>query len=1150
MQFTRLSLSGFKSFVDPTDLIIAPGLTGVVGPNGCGKSNLVEGLRWVMGETSAKSMRGTEMDDMIFGGTASRPARNLAEVILHIDNIDRSAPAAFNDSAEIEVIRRIDRGDGSTYRINGREVRAQDVRLMFADQATGAHSTALVGQGQIGAIINARPVARRSLLEEAAGITGLHSRRHDAELRLRAAEGNLARLDDVIATLEAQLRGLKRQARQASRYRNLSGHIRRAEATLLHLEWIASREAVAAAQRELDLATRAAAACAATAASAATARTEAVANLPRLREREAEAAARLHRLAVARDRLEAEEARIKATERDIEARLQQIAGDITRENALATQTEAEIERLRQEAETLAAAAQTDEDAVAAAETARAEAQAEVSEQEISLRDAIARLAAIAARREGIERQSREWHGRLERLTQQAAEFAEERAGLLEEAATGSAAEGDADLVTAREVCANADRQARSAQAGLAAAVQAEDEARGTLQEIETASAAAEAEIRALAGLLSDQDDEQWPPLIDQLVVAPGYEVALAGALRDELVAATDASAPVHWRQLVPGAAGPALPAGVESLDRHVQAPPFLARRLTQVGIVARSAGARLQDQLVQGQRLVSREGDLWRWDGYVADASAADAAARRLDQRSRLVALRDALAPQHRQREDARSASETAYRARATARAADADAREAQRQAEASLNAALAARSHVIEAQIARTTRLDALDNTERRLAADIEDARGEIAAAETARGDLTTDQEAARIADLRQSVLALRRTLAARQEAYGERKREAAVRAARGGSVAAEATASQSRLHAVRDHLGALEGRRDQATLELSEIRDRPARIEVEREALFEHISQAEEARREAADKLAESETELAACDRADKSAQQALAGAREEQLRRESTIAQGQQHEEAVVARIRDKLECDPEATFEVAELKEGADLPEPEMVSPRLDRLKRERENMGPVNLRAEAEAAEVEEQFESLQLECTDLEAAIARLRQGIGTLNREGRQRLLAAFEEVNGHFGELFVRLFGGGRAHLALTESDDPLEAGLEIMASPPGKHLQVMSLLSGGEQALTAIALLFAVFLTNPAPICVLDEVDAPLDDANVDRFCRLLDEIAAGTQTRFIIVTHHPLTMSRMDRLFGVTMSERGISQMVSVDLSRAVDLRAAE
>jgi chromosome segregation protein len=331
--------------------------------------------------------------------------------------------------------------------------------------------------------------------------------------------------------------------------------------------------------------------------------------------------------------------------------------------------------------------------------------------------------------------------------------------------------------------------------------------------------------------------------------------------------------------------------------------------------------------------------------------------------------------------------------------------------------------------------------------------------------------------------------------------------------------------------------------------LAERPAAIAAQRQSLLESLERATLARREAADRLAEGETRSGEADRALKAAEVAMAAAREDRVRSESLLAQAEAARAMLAERIREHLDCAPEALPELAEIDPGLELPERLGLEAKLQKLLREREAIGPVNLRAEAEAAELDTQITGLQAERGDLVAAIARLRQGIASLNREGRERLLAAFEIVNGHFSDLFTRLFGGGHAHLKLTEAEDPLEAGLEIMASPPGKRLQVMSLLSGGEQALTALAMLFGVFLTNPAPICVLDEVDAPLDDANVDRFCSLVEELSHSTATRFLVITHHRMTMARMDRLFGVTMAERGISQLVSVDLQRAVELRAS-
>ncbi len=401
MHFTRLRLAGFKSFVEPTELAIEPGLTGVVGPNGCGKSNLIEGLRWVMGETSAKKMRGGAMDDVIFNGTSMRPARNIAEVSLLLDNAGRDAPAAYNDGDELEIVRRIERESGSGYRINGGDVRARDVQLLFADLATGAHATALVSQGQIGALIAAKPVDRRRILEEAAGITGLHSRRHEAELRLRAAETNLERLDDVMAAMEDQLRGLKRQARQATRYRNLSGHIRRAEAMLLYLRWRQAETAAGSARERLGQATGQVADLTSAAAAASTAQASQAEALPPLRQAEAESAARLHHLAVSRDGLEAEEVRAREAKAALEARLSQIAGDSQREQSLLSDAADNARRLESEAQALEAAREGEGEAQAAAEARVAESGSRLAEREQALDEANRQAAEEAGRRRSL-----------------------------------------------------------------------------------------------------------------------------------------------------------------------------------------------------------------------------------------------------------------------------------------------------------------------------------------------------------------------------------------------------------------------------------------------------------------------------------------------------------------------------------------------------------------------------------------------------------------------------------------------------------------------------------------------------------------------------------------------------------------------------
>ncbi|MCH8808330.1 MAG: chromosome segregation protein SMC [Proteobacteria bacterium] len=1150
MQFTKLRLSGFKSFVDPAELLIEPGVTGIVGPNGCGKSNLVEALRWVMGENSAKRMRGGEMDDVIFAGSANRPGRNLAEVVVYLDNADRGAPALFNDHDLLEVVRSIERGSGSTFRVNGKEVRARDVQLLFADVATGAHSTALVSQGRVGALINAKPTDRRAILEEAAGITGLHNRRHEAELRLRAAETNLERLDDVITTLEAQLRGLKKQARQATRYRNIAGQIRRTEALALHLEAEVARAALGQARGRLAEAERQVAALTERAAARATAQAEAAASLPELRDGEARAAAALQRLLVERDNLAREEAQARAAQAQAEERLRQLQGDRARARAMSADAEAARRGLDQERAALENAAADEAGALRGAEAARAEAAESVASRETVVGELAERVAADEARAAALERRAVELAERLERLEAQAETVAERRRTLAGERIPEdrlSAAESAAEA--AEDALARARAEAETTESALARARTEEAAARETAQRAQAECAKLEAEAAALATLLGPDADGDWPPLVDAIAVEPGYEPALGAALGDDIAAPADSAAPAHWQTLSPYQTPVSLPPGAAPLADQVRGPAALARRLSQIGVVPDvDTGARLQPRLAPGQRLVTRDGDLWRWDGFTVKAEARTVASKRLEQRNRLTELHGLI-------ERSAPVALEAGRVHDEARAQVERAAEAERGARAKVAAAFGAlnaarQSHGALAQTATATasRLGALEETAERLAGDATEVEAALTAA---RGEIDSlpelSAERTRLGQLRLDLSERRDELARCQSALDRLAREAEARARRLSAIESEKASWARRAEETEGYLGELDERIEATRAEIDSLAARPGELAALGEALADRIEAAEARRREAADALALGETGLAEADRALKAQEQALASAREDRVRAEGAVAQAEQNLANITEKVRERLECALDRALEVAEIDPGQELPGREEVETKLARLYRERDNMGPVNLRAEAEAKELDAQIGGMQSERADLVAAIGRLRQGIASLNREGRERLLAAFERVNEHFSELFVRLFGGGRAHLKLTEAEDPLEAGLEILASPPGKRLQVLSLLSGGEQALTALALLFAVFLTNPAPICVLDEVDAPLDDANVDRFCTLVEELCRSQTTRFLVITHHRMTMARVDRLFGVTMGERGVSQLVSVDLGVAEGLR---
>ncbi len=1150
VQFNKLRLSGFKSFVDPTELLIEPGLTGVVGPNGCGKSNLVDALKWAMGEHSARQLRGGEMDDVIFGGTANRPARNMAEVAIVLDNSDRKAPAVFNDYDELEITRRIERGQGSSYRINGSETRARDVQLLFADAATGSRSTALVSQGQVGQLIAAKPTERRLILEEAAGITGLYSRRHEAELRLRAAEANLTRLDDVIAAMEAQYQSLKKQARQASRYRNLSDHIRKAEAQLLHLRWAAAAKALDEATARHAAAETLVADLTREAGVAATAQAEAAASLPALREAESEAAAKLQRLLVARDQLAAEEARINAARQAAEQRLRQISSDTERERLRAQDADEAIARLDAELETLEEARASETAQIEEAQTNYDAARVAAADAEMHLAQATEEVAAIEARRKEIARRLGESESRHDRLTQRLTEATRERetaaAEAIDQAALAAAiAELDAAraaLDAARAALASGETERAEADAAVRAM-------RDELQAAESEAARLRAEEKALRDLLAVSDSDLWPSLIDSLTVERGYETALGTALGDDLTAPADEAAPIHWRTLPPLDQILALPDGARPLSEVVGAPAALTRRLTQIGLVEDDAqGARLARDLQQGQRLVSKSGALWRWDGFTIAAGTPTAAAVRLAQRNRLEALRGEFEGAESKLNEVREKNRALRAAVETATERERQLREAARATERTLETARDTHAKLSQADAAASSKLAALEETLTGLASDLAEASAALDDARAAQAALPDDQAGReRVAELRAQLAELRATLAERQRARDLLEREAETRRNRVATIAHERQSWQARAdHAVKQ-LDELTGRKQAVEAEIAELAARPQQIHDERMVLETHIEEAQGTRRQAADALAAGETAQATADRALRGIEHKLGEAREERVRSEGIVGQTQQLRTDLIERITEKLQCAPENLLDIAGVAEE-DLPEQAAVEQKFERLVRERDTMGPVNLRADVEAQELEEKIGAMQAEREDLVKAIARLRQGINELNREGRERFLAAFEAVNIHFQELFTRLFGGGRAHLALTEAEDPLEAGLEIMASPPGKKLQILSLLSGGEKALTTTALLFAVFMTNPAPICVLDEVDAPLDDSNITRFCNLVEEIAHRASTRFLVVTHHRITMARMDRLFGVTMPERGVSQLVSVDLQGVGHLRA--
>jgi len=1128
-------------------MAIEPGLTGIVGPNGCGKSNLVEGLRWVMGETSARQMRGGEMDDVIFGGTASRPSRNLAEVSLMLDNSARQAPTHLNDADELEVMRRIDRGQGSLYKVNGKETRAKDVQILFADAATGARSTAIVSQGRIGALISAKPADRRSLLEEAAGIGGLHTRRHEAELRLKAAEANLARLEDVLGALDGQLQGLRRQARQAAKYRTLSEQIRQTEAKLLAVSWALAHQAIREAQDASDEIERQVVTLTGLAAEASARQAEAAARLPSLREAESQASAQLHRLTVAREQLDAEESRLASARQDMALRVEQASADQSREAARADDARANLARLQEEADHLASAGE-EEPALVEEAQARFAAEAEKSHAaETELSRLMEEVAAADAERAAALRALAEAETRRERLLARQAEMEQQLAAAEEELVDQSElTAAEMDLEEALEYVEACREALDGAEHRRAAAQNAREKARDQQQTLSAALARLAAEADALRHLMKEAAGSAESPVLDQITAAAGYELALGAALGDDLSAPAEApDAPFHWDRLPPLEDAPALPEGAEPLSRFVTAPPALARRLSQIGLT--DDGETLRAALRPGQRLVSRDGAVWRWDGFTILAGAPNAAAVRLRQRNRLRELEAQMEDAEMGLAQAEEQVELAASQVEKETAAERQARDQGKMAEAELAKLRDAHGKLAQRAAIAEQKRAALAQQAAALATDIEEAGAALEEARARSTAFDADDGRRDQLNLARAALAEQRlALVEAQSALDRLKRESGDRRRRLETIAREQQSWSERVATAERHREELEERRLAALEELERLTALPLEIEEKRQELMDQLAAAEEGRRLATAALADGEQAQTTADRIVREAEQSLAQAREERVRRQAAVAAAAQSGQSLAERIRERLQITPD---QLAEEAGEVDPKEAESLQRQFDRVTQEREALGPVNLRAEEEVAELEGQMAVLKAERDDLIAAIGKLRHAIAEINREGRQRLLASFEEVDRHFRDLFVRLFGGGRAHLTLTESPDPLQAGLEIMASPPGKRLQILSLLSGGEQALTALSLLFAVFMTNPAPICVLDEVDAPLDDANVDRFCSLVAEIAHASKTRFLVVTHHRMTMARMDRLYGVTMAERGVSTLVSVDLKTAEALRDA-
>tara|TARA_R110001592_G_scaffold16881_8_gene71540 strand:+ start:10058 stop:13543 length:3486 start_codon:yes stop_codon:yes gene_type:complete len=1153
IQFTKLRLNGFKSFVDKTELEIGTGLNGIVGPNGCGKSNLVEALRWIMGESSAKRMRGGGMEDVIFAGTDKRSARNFAEVSLLLDNSTYKAPAAYNKSDEIEISRKIEKDKGSGYRINGKSVRARDVQMLFADTITGANSPSMVSQGHVARMINAKPHDRRLVLEESAGIAGLYARRHEAELRLKGADTNLIRVDDILGSMEGRLNSLKRQARQATKYKNLSAQIRQIELAVIYLEWLVLVEKQKEFKGNFAEAESSVAENLTTVSQLTRTQNTQIEELPPLRKKEAELSATLQKHKLDFQRIEDELKRYKNDLQEAKTQLHQTSIDRQHEDHTLEETSTMLGKIEEEYKILIDEQERDE----TLHTEKRQKSDDLKVKLIGIEEHYSALkedaAANTARLESLRNQIERYEQRKETLQERYDTMSAEReACVISEqtfkdikAVESEAVQYETQLQSLKETQDNVRDDIQNHEAKI-------DEARTQLSEVEKEYAHVSAEISVLEQFFSADADEEFESVLDHVMPDAGFEKALSRALGDSLLASLDAHAPTYWQAMSADAPAPDFGKDIKPMLSFVKAPEALHLALSYIGYVAsRDDGQALSKTLKPGQSLVSGDGAYWRWDGYFIQDTATDRHSVYLEQKNKQSALDKQKDVVQAELDQAKERMDTATLEHNEAKGKLVDLNEEIRTTEQKLNALRPKLQQLKDKNMRIEADQKRYDEQISNIKEDLQSVEDVLDSDKHALAALVQSQNSG---DKNEDVINdVKAQLDRLKEQYQEAVRDFDLfsqgrntRRARIQAIADERLSLKNRNIRAKEHLKQLEKRHADLSEKLNTLESNPIARRNNTQEMLDQIATLESEKTQASERLATCETDVSVTNKALKEAENILGGMREKRA-----------HTQALLSSINDQI-ADMEHAVEEKQGMHPKDLVQHTTIDlvaygtqdlPKLkqqnESLVRERDSIGPVNLRAEEEATEIETELGGLLHERNDLIQAIEELRGAINKINKEARERLVAAFEHVNAHFQHLFSRLFAGGKAYLELIDSDDPLGAGLEIYAQPPGKSLQSLSLLSGGEQTLTSIALIFGMFLTNPSPICVLDEIDAALDDANVDRVCDLLDEISERGETRFLVVTHHRLTMARMDRLYGVTMSEKGVSQLVSVDLQKSFE-----
>ena len=1140
MKFQSVRISGFKSFLEPTEIQMNMGLTGVVGPNGCGKSNIVEAIKWIMGENSARQMRGDGMDDVIFSGTNERPSRNFAEVSIKLDNSEKKAPAIFNHYDEIEITRKIEREKGSVYRVNGKQVRARDIQLIFADNGTGARSSGIVGQGRIAQIIDSNPEDRRVILEEAANIKGLHSRRHEAELKLKGASDNLDRLSDIEQTYKEQLIELEKQGRKAARYRSVGERIRKAEATLffnlmnnakkeandLDIQLKNANENVSQGQikvaehikSQLHLANK----------------------IPDLKKDEAEKAATLQTLNITKIKLDEEKSSAQNALQNIINQINLINNDIARESEIKEDAKKSLSTLLTEEKNLKEDSENFSTKITKA--------TDLVKKLRSISDAADdKLSTITSEIYSIKSDKSDLEKRINNLKQKIEVTQNQLANFNIEDDKNRFKLDKEKIINLKKLIQENNQLNDGYKVELEKLEKLETR---LIEEKNTAVFEfnkVNLEFDSLSTLLG-RDTLNSNTLEKTIGNINNLEEAIGSVLGETLLApilSDDQSTEntTYWRDDFKTISPASLPESVIPIVTKITKSSILDTALKGVGIVNNKEIAfKLQKKLTFGQALTTPSGGLWRWDGFVQPQGVQNSYSERLQQIARLRLLQNKLPSL----EENQSLSEKRL---------DECFNNIKKYKDDLSNlqvklSSLISESNQLELQntkvesklLSSEALIKELKNTERMSMDELSELEKEFNNSLNLPSLLAEELKVRNNAD--QSRNELTDAMAAEQQI----KSEESFQSRNLIQLGHQKENWKVREEEAKTRLISLEERLKTSQDEKNRLSTLPESFEKKEAELNIKIEEAISNRNIAADQLVKNETSLNDADKQVREAEKVVSTLREEMIKIEALLNLSKAKIQNIEERVFEKLKIkSTELNKFINTKEEDQPIKSIEILEKTLQRLLNERETLGAVNLRAEDEMNEMLNKIEVMSKERVDLEEAIAKLRSGIFELNKEGRQRLKESFEEVNENFKQLFQKLFGGGNAELRLVGNEDPLQAGLEVLASPPGKKMQLLSLLSGGEQALTAISLIFSVFLCNPAPICILDEVDAPLDDTNVGRFCDLLNQIVDETNTYFMVITHHRLTMAKMDRLFGVTMEQKGISKLVSVDLEQASRIR---